>query len=387
MPNRFRSALTCIRQSGYNKRMIVKAVRVKLRTNPITTEALADTMTRFNAACNALSQQAWDMQTFRAFDLHKIAYHAIRAEFGLPSQLTVRAIAKVADTYKTDRSQRHAFGPRGAVVFDARCFKMKGVSSAELTTTQGRHSFSLAHGGKQREQLSQGVTGEADLLFVDGNYYLSIAVKFPDPPKADTSGGALGVDMGIVELATDSAGQSYSGDTVKSVRRRDRTHRRHVQKKKTRSAYKRLQKIGRRVSRFTKDVNHCISKSLVQKASLAKKALALEDLTGIRERSNGFNREMRWQMGNWAFADLAAKIAYKAAEVGIPVVFVDPRNTSRTCSECGHCDKANRKSQARFECLSCGFSMNADKNAARNIEARAQMSERLLFHSSPTLIA
>lgn len=373
--------------------MLVKAVRVKLRTNDVTAAALADTMSRFNAACNALSQKAWDTQTFRAFDLHKAAYHATRAEFGLPSQLTVRAIAKVCDSYKADRSQLHAFGPRGAVVFDARCFKMKsrngmeGVSSALLTTTQGRHSFSLAHGGKQREQLAQGTTGEADLLFVDGAYYLSIAVKFPDPPNADTSGGVLGVDLGIVELATDSKGQAFSGAVVKAVRCRVREHRRQVQKKRSRSAFKRLQKINRRASRFAKDVNHVISKSLVQKALVLQKALSLEDLRGIRERSNGFNKAMRWQMGNWAFADLAAKIVYKAAEVGLPVVFVDPRNTSRTCSECGHCDQANRKSQASFECLSCGFCANADVNAAVNIEARAYPSERLMFRSPLALLA
>ncbi len=73
-------------------------------------------------------------------------------------------------------------------------------------------------------------------------------------------------------------------------------------------------------------MNHVISKSLVQKALSTQKALALEDLTFIRERASGFSREMRWQMGNWAFADLAAKIGYKAADVGIPVVLVDPRN-------------------------------------------------------------
>ena len=359
--------------------MLVKAVRVKLRTNDATAAALADTMSRFNAACNALSQKAWETQTFRAFDLHKIAYHSIRAEFGLPSQLTVRAIAKVCNTYKADRSQRHTFGPRGAVVFDARCFRMKGVSSAELTTTQGRHSFSLAHGGKQREQLSRGTTGEADLLYVDGAYYLSIAVKFPDPPKADTGGGVLGVDLGIVELATDSEGQSFSGAVVKAVRCRVREHRRQVQRKKSRSAFKRLQRINRRASRFAKGVNHVISKSLIQKALSLKKALALEDLTNIRERSNGLNKEMRWQMGTWAFADLAAKICYKAAEVGLPAVFVDPRHTSRTCSECGYCDKANRKSQAGFQCLSCGFCANADANAAKNIEARGLASTALMF--------
>ncbi|MGI4790953.1 MAG: hypothetical protein ACRYFS_19160 [Janthinobacterium lividum] len=206
--------------------MLVKAVRVKLRTNDSSAAALADTMAKFNAACNWLSQKAWETQTLRAFDLHKIAYHQVRTDFGLPSQLTVRALAKVADSYKTDHSQRHTFGPRGAVVFDARCLKMKGVSSATLTTTQGRYSFSLAHGGTQREQLAQGTTGEADLLFIDGSYYLSIAVKFPDSPKADTNGGVLGVDMGIVELASDSEGQAYSGSVVKAVRCRVREHRR-----------------------------------------------------------------------------------------------------------------------------------------------------------------
>jgi len=364
--------------------MLVKTVRVKLRTNDVTASALADTMAKFNAACNALSQRAWDTETFRAFDLHKLAYHSTRADFGLPSQLTVRAIAKVADSYKTDRSQCHTFGPRGAVVFDARCFKMKGLSSADLTTTQGRHSYSLAHGGKQREQLAQGTTGEADLLFLDGAYYLSIAVKFPDPPKADTSGGVLGVDLGIVELATDSEGQCYSGAVVKSVRCRVREHQRQVQKKRSRSAFKRLQKINRRASRFSKDVNHCISKSLVSKAFVLQKALALEDLTGIRERASGFNKTifnktMRWQMGNWAFADLAAKIVYKAAEVGLPTLFVDPKYTSQTCQKCGHCERGNRKSQASFQCLSCGFCANADLNAAKNIEARGRSSKPLMF--------
>ena len=101
---------------------------------------------------------------------------------------------------------------------------------------------------------------------------------------------------------------------------------------------------------------------------------------------------MRWQMGNWAFADLAAKIVYKAAEVGPSVVFVDPRHTSRTCSECGHCANENRKSQAGFQCLSCGFCANADYNASRNIahkglEARANLSDSLMFHSLPTSLA
>jgi transposase len=63
-------------------------------------------------------------------------------------------------------------------------------------------------------------------------------------------------------------------------------------------------------------------------------------------------------------------VSYKARLAGVPVVFVDPRNTSKACSRCDHCDRGNRPTQAEFRCLHCGFSANADYNAALNIRAR-----------------
>jgi IS605 OrfB family transposase len=114
-------------------------------------------------------------------------------------------------------------------------------------------------------------------------------------------------------------------------------------------------------------VNHNISKRIVQTALSSRKAIAMEDLTGIRQRASAYSREMRWQLGNWAFYQLAQFVEYKAKKAGVPVVFVDPRNTSRTCHACGYCDKANRKSQSQFLCLSCGLALNADVNAAANI--------------------
>jgi IS605 OrfB family transposase len=113
-------------------------------------------------------------------------------------------------------------------------------------------------------------------------------------------------------------------------------------------AKRRLVKISRKQSRFVLHTNHVVSKQLVKTALEAGKALALENLKGIRDRANGYAASMRWLMGNWAFDQLKQFIVYKAAEVGLPVIFVDPRNTSRTCPECGYCDQANRKSQAHF---------------------------------------
>ncbi|MDE2095669.1 MAG: transposase [Patescibacteria group bacterium] len=84
-------------------------------------------------------------------------------------------------------------------------------------------------------------------------------------------------------------------------------------------------------------------------------------------KTRAVSKRFRHQLGNWGFSQLRQFITYKAKLVGVPIVFVNPRNTSRTCSQCGHCEKANRKNQATFRCKHCNFSTNADLNAARNL--------------------
>ncbi len=195
-----------------------------------------------------------------------------------------------------------------------------------------------------------------------------------EEPETHSGGGVIGVDFGIVELATTSAGKSYAGEQVKAVRRRTREHRRRLQKKGTRSAKRRLKQAAKKQERFVCNTNHCISKELVRDARASKKALGLEDLTGIRARAHGFHKEMRWQMGNWAFAQLRQFVTYKSKQAGIAVIIVNSAMTSRTCSVCGCCEKGNRKSQPHFQCLACGHESNADFNASINISRRAAVN-------------
>lgn len=111
-----------------------------------------------------------------------------------------------------------------------------------------------------------------------------------------------------------------------------------------------------------------IAKRLIAKARSSHRGMALEDVRHIRSRTEGTVRKsQRQRHSSWAFAQLRAFISYKAALAGVCLHLVDPRNTSRTCSVCGHCDKATRKSQAEFVCQSCGFAALADWNAAINI--------------------
>jgi IS605 OrfB family transposase len=176
----------------------------------------------------------------------------------------------------------------------------------------------------------------------------------------------LGVDLGIVNIATDSDGQQYSGSEVLNTRKRRRRQRKRLQKKGTKSAKRVAKKLSGKERRFAAQENHRISKQIVKKAKDTNRAIALENLKGIRQRVR-LRKPQRVNLHSWSFHQLGQFILYKAILAGVPVVFVDPRNTSRMCSECGCVDKRSRKSQDKFSCTSCGYTLHADHNAAKNI--------------------
>jgi IS605 OrfB family transposase len=207
---------------------------------------------------------------------------------------------------------------------------------------------------------------------------LHLAVTLPDPPPADQSGGVLGVDLGVVNLAVDSDGTGYSGAHVNGLRRRRHRLRRKLQPKPTRSARKRLRSWRGKQARFQRDVNHTVAKALVATALITHRALAVEALNGATHRLMGkSSRDQRRLLGGWGFSQLRSFVQHKAEAAGVTVYAVDPRNTSRTCPSCGLIDRANRKMQAAFCCVSCGFAGHADHLAAVNIARRGVVAAGL----------
>ena len=135
-----------------------------------------------------------------------------------------------------------------------------------------------------------------------------------------------------------------------------------------------LRKRRRKESRFARDVNHVISKTIVREAEGTGRGIKLEDLSGIRGRVT-VRQAQRADAYSWAFRQLRSFIAYKARLAGVLVVLVDPRNTSRECPECGHISKRNRPSRDVFRCIRCGLAGPADHIAARNISGRAAVMQ------------
>jgi putative transposase len=338
--------------------------QVKLVPTPEQRVALDRTLRAANAACTFAGRVAWQAQTFRQFALHKLVYRELRERFHLSAQMAIRVIAKVADAYKAGRGCERTFRPRGSFPYDLRILSWRpAAQTVSIWTLAGRQAIPFVCGDRHQRLLGA-QQGETDLVFREGAFYLLTTCEVPDPPMVQTT-DVLGVDLGIRNIAVDSDGTRYSGAHILSLRHRHRRLRQKLQAKGTRSATRRLRLRRRTEQRFQADVNHRISKQLVSSAEDTHRAIALEDLQGIRQRVS-VPRAQRATLHSWAFGQLRAFVQYKAQRVGIPVLLVDPRYTSQRCPACGHTARANRPSQSVFHCVVCGFAGHADHIAAEN---------------------
>ena len=183
---------------------------VKLLPTATQAARLLATLRYANAACDWIAGEAWDHRVFRRFPLHKLVYRETRERFGLAAQVAVRAIAKVADAYKTGRAGQRRFHPLGAFPFDARLltWNIEG-RVVSIRTHECRELIPFAVSDRARGMLA-GTRGEADLRLVDGAWYLLVACDVPTPAPKEAK-AFLGVDLGIVNIATDSDGHVHGG--------------------------------------------------------------------------------------------------------------------------------------------------------------------------------
>ena len=344
---------------------------VKLKPSREQAAALSATLARCNEACTWLAAIGFENGTFRQFDLHKLAYTALRGRFGLTAQAAVRCVAKTADAFKINRTKPPIFRRDAAQPYDDRIIRFTKDNAVSIWTVEGRLTIPVAMGDRQRALMTYR-KGEVDLCKVRGQWVLAATCDIPetDEFRADDW---LGVDLGIVALAADSDGVVHSGGDVERIRIKFSRRRAGLQRRGTKAAKRRLRKLSGRQSRFQKITNHRIAKALVQTAERTGRGIALEDLKHIRRRVTARHGQ-RARLHNWAFGHLRACVAYKAKLAGVPVAYVDPRHTSIGCRVCGVIDKKSRPDQATFSCVACGHTEPADVHAARNIRARATVT-------------
>ena len=333
------------------------ALQIKLLPDGEQVSALLATMRKANAACNRISEIAWQKKIFNQFKLHAASYREIK-DTGLSAQVVVRCISKVADAYKLDRRSRRIFKSLGAITYDERILSY-AKDKISLWSVDGRLKISFVC---HRPNWLPFVKGEADLITRKGKFFLFQTVEIPEEEIKDVE-EFLGVDFGIVNLATLSTGERMSGEEIEQYRIKRQRVRSSFQSKCTKNARKVLKRLSGKERTTARIVNHTIAKRIVEKAKAEGKGIALENLKGIRLHSVKKGRVFRARVGRWSFFQLRSFLEYKARLAGVPVALVDPRFTSQRCSSCFALGSRNGES---FKC-SCGFSEHADVNAARNI--------------------
>ncbi|MFJ9712594.1 RNA-guided endonuclease InsQ/TnpB family protein [Streptomyces sp. NPDC101234] len=367
-------------------------VQVRVLPTPVQAKALEVTLRACNEAANWASGVAFEKGVKSNFALREHTYTEIKARWGLGAQAAQHVIKKTCDAYSTLRanlkagnlgrpgSKRYrrasgkpvAFRADSAQPYDDRMLSWRiPERRVSVWTASGRvKDVAFTASPEQLVTLALYRRGESDLVCRDGMWFLLATCEVPEAPLNTDPCDFLGIDLGIVNIATTSDGEIMAGRELNRIRVRERKLRTRLQQKNTPSAKRRLKRRRRKEARRAKDINHKIAKHVVAEAERTGRGIALEHLTGIRERVR-LRKPQRATHSSWSFHQLGAFIAYKARRAGVPVVYVDPAYTSRTCAECGHIDRANRVSQAWFACRSCGFVDHADRNGSRNIRARA----------------
>ncbi|MDB2284727.1 transposase [Halorubrum ezzemoulense] len=361
-----------------------RTVPVKLAVDSDDAALIEDTVDEFLWAANYVTRHAFEGEyvTTSKTTLHDDTYEDVRDETALHSNHVQAARNKAADACKSvvkkwkqgkKASMPHFTSPH--VVYDHRTatFHDEYVS---LATTDGRIEADYVLPDDEQDTphaeylfSDEYETTGAELHYRDSDWMLHIHCKMEvesdtAEQTATENGTVLGVDLGVNSLVVASTGTFWTGDEFDHWRREYEQRRGDLQEHGTRWAHENIQSVGRKEEGRFKITLHRISNELVAEArEYSCSVIAFEDLTDIRERTGA-----SWGH-KWAFNRLFEYVEYKAAEYGINVEQIDPKNTSRRCSTCGFTHPDNRNGE-EFECLKCGYENHADYNAAKNIGLR-----------------
>lgn len=269
----------------------------------------------------------------------------------------------------------------GKYTIEAQLLSREGSKEYDLPT---RFTILTKTGGSSRAIFDRLVSGEYSLRDSEilhdrrrRKWYFLLTYQFEKEAVETDKSRIMGVDLGIVKSAymafnfDEWLRYDIDGNEIIAFRQRVEARRNSMLRQSKyagegrkgrgrKTLLKPIEKLRGRVANFRRTTNHKYSKYIVE---MAEKhgcgIIQLEDLSGINERDKFLKQ--------WSYYELQQFVEYKAKEKGIEVKYIEPKHTSQRCSNCGYIAKGNRKNQADFECVICGYKANADFNAARNI--------------------
>jgi len=310
----------------------------------------------FKAYCFCIDK-GMELHTSNKKQIHNATYYPLRKKYpNIPSALlqTIRDVA--CENLKAVKLKVKPIPKNKFIRFDQRTFSYRN-EIVSLSTINGRQKFQIVL-PKFAQKYNSWNSKAGTVVLRKGQLWLNIIFNKETQIKEPET--FMGIDRGINNIAVCSDNSFYNSKQLKNVKGKYQFLKDKLQLAGTRSAKQHLKKISGRERRFVRDVNHVISKQIVNKPY---DCFVLEDLKKLsRNKGKRFNKKL----GNWSYFQLGNFVNYKAEELGKITTKENPRYTSQMCSKCGYTERSNREG-SQFKCRSCGFKLDADLNASRNI--------------------
>ena len=350
--------------------------KIQICPNENDKQILLETMHHYREACNYVSEYIFQTHDLNQSSVNKTVYHLLRDSYGLRSQMAQSVIKTVIARYKTilesqkEWIQPNFKKPQYDLVWNRDYSLNQNLFS--VNTLNGRIKVSYFSKGMEQYFNDEYKFGTAKLVYKHKKYFLHIPVTY-EVPESNLSEicNVVGIDRGInfVAATYDSKHRSgfFKGREIKQKRSHYKELRQRLQQVKTPSSRRKLKRIGQRENRWINDINHCVSKALVEN-SPKHTLFVLEDLKGVRHATERVKKKDRYVSVSWAFYDLEQKLIYKAQKHQCSVIKVNPAYTSQQCPVCGHTERANRNKKIHlFCCKNCHYRSNDDRIGAMNL--------------------
>lgn len=339
-------------------------------------EILNNTMFQVRKALNYISKYVFNNNCLKQSEVNKDTYYYLRETYSLKSQMAQSCMKTVIAKYKTNKSNGHDFNLvkfknlEYDLVFN-RDYSLNG-KIISINSLEGRLKISYQTKGMEKYFDGSYKFGTAKLVYKYNKYFLHIPMtKDYIQTTPFEINKIVGIDLGINFIATtyDSLGKTtfYNGKTIKAKRGHYKLLRKQLQKLGTKSAKRKIKSIGSRENRWMNDINHSITKALVDKYG-ENTLFVLEDLTNVRNATEKVHINNRYTSVSWSFYQFRQLLEYKVNINKSMVIVVDPKYTSQMCPKCGHIEKSNRdKKNHIFKCKNCSYTSNDDRIGAMNL--------------------
>lgn len=381
---------------------MVKTVKLKLLASPEQSEALMRVSLLYRDVCQYVSNWIFENDFVLNFmKLQEEIYHDIRERFPLNSQMTISALKTVTARYKTTKEQL-AMKPykykdekgkwqkikrtlewlQKPIRFKApqcdqvrnRNYRLTQDGNVSLTTLNGTVRISFQAPPCWQERLDAGwKLGTAKLVYQRKQWYLCVPMETNSPEVVrEDFQHIVGIDRGLnfIIATADNEGRSFfkSGREAMHIRHQYANLRKKLQERNTRGSKRKVKAIGNRENRWMSDLNHRISKALVDFYG-SNTLFVLEDLTGVTFEEDNLHgtSKVRQDKRTWAFYQLEQFLTYKAEAIGSKVLLVSPKYTSQRCPHCGIIDKEQRHHDTHEYRCRCGYRTNDDRVGALNL--------------------